>query len=443
MTQTQHGAAELLGTPYAGYLYAYPHKTAYRPFEPRPGLADLWAGVDLSSAFGYVHIPFCEMRCGFCNLFTRTGAPADQVSAYLDQLAVQTARVAEATGPVRFAAFAIGGGTPTYLEAGELARLFDILGVHHDLAGIPIGVETSPATATPDRLRVLRERGVTRVSMGVQSFDEAEARAAGRPQRTAEVEAALDALVTSDIPVRNLDLIFGIDGQTPASWLASLEQAMRWRPEEIYTYPLYVRPLTGLGRRAHSRDDWDAQRLQLHSLAVDFLTDNGYVADSLRRFRRADAPALDAAEGYSCQDDPMIGLGCGARSYTPDVHYSFDYAVAVPQVRAIIEDYLSRPAADFDLAEVGYVLSETDKRRRWLIKSLLKTDGVDLAAYEARFGTAAADEVDPSPLVAAGLAEVSADRWRLTREGLAWSDAVGPWLVADDVAAAMAQYAAR
>lgn len=395
------------------------------------------------------------MRCGFCNLFTRTGAPAEQVRAYLDQLAVQTARIADETGPIRFAALAIGGGTPTYLEAGELSRLFDIVETHHALEGIPIGVETSPATATPERLAVLADRGVDRVSIGVQSFDETEARAAGRPQRTAEVEAALDAITSTGFPVRNLDLIFGIDGQTPTSWITSLERALTWRPEEIYCYPLYVRPLTGLGRRAHSRDDWDAQRLALHRIAVDLLTDAGYVQDSLRRFRRrsddggdhrvpeGEPAPRDASEGYSCQDDPMLGLGCGARSYTSDLHYSFDYAVAIPQVRAIIEDYLDRPGDDFAYAEVGYRLSGTDRRRRWLIKSLLKADGVDLAAYEARFGTAAADEIDPTPLVEAGLAEVDEGRWRLTRAGLARSDAIGPWLVGEQVRASMDAYTDR
>lgn len=435
--------AHLLGSPYQGYLYAYPHKSAYRPFTPRPRLADLWAGEDLGTAFGYVHIPFCEMRCGFCNLFTRTGAPAEQVSAYLDQLAVQTERVAAATGPVDFAAFAIGGGTPTYLEAAELERLFAILGRHHDLSGIPIGVETSPATATPDRLRVLREHGVTRVSVGVQSFDPVEARAAGRPQQAGEVEAALTAMTESGIAERNLDLIFGIDSQTTASWVDSLEQALTWQPEEIYTYPLYVRPLTGLGRRAATRDGWDTQRLEMHAVAVELLTERGYRQDSLRRFRRLEAPEAGAADGYSCQDDPMIGLGCGSRSYTSRTHYSFDYAVAVPQVRAIIEDYLSRPAEDFDLAEVGHHLSGTDQRRRWLIKSLLKVDGVDLAGYRARFGTEAVAEVDPTPLVAAGLATVTPDRWQLTRTGLAWSDAIGPWLIGAEVAHAMAEYRPR
>ncbi|HEX4817254.1 MAG TPA: radical SAM protein, partial [Nonomuraea sp.] len=153
--------------PYEGYVYAYPHKTAYRPLEPRPALKEVWAGERPGAL--YVHIPFCEMRCGFCNLFTRTGAPEELVTAYLDALARQAAQVRDAVETNGFATAAFGGGTPTYLSAGELTRLFDLteraMGV--DLAAIPLSVETSPATATPDRLSVLVERGTSRVSIGV------------------------------------------------------------------------------------------------------------------------------------------------------------------------------------------------------------------------------------------------------------------------------------
>jgi len=69
------------GSPYQGYLYAYPHKTAYRPLRPRPLLRDVWADEVRDALFLYVHVPFCEMRCGFCNLFTRSRPPAEQVRA--------------------------------------------------------------------------------------------------------------------------------------------------------------------------------------------------------------------------------------------------------------------------------------------------------------------------------------------------------------------------
>lgn len=195
-------------SPYESYVYAYPHKTAYRPLDPRP-LADLWHGEPRDALSFYAHIPFCEVRSGFCNLFTRTGAPADLTAAYLDALERQAPAVRRALdepGPApRFAVAAIGGGTPTYLSAVELTRLFDlvegVMGV--ELGRIPLSVEASPSTATPGRLAVLAERGTTRLSLGVQSFDEAEARAAVRPQKRAEVESALDAIRSAAIPVLN------------------------------------------------------------------------------------------------------------------------------------------------------------------------------------------------------------------------------------------------
>lgn len=154
--------------PYQSYVYAYPHKTAYEPLGRlpggRPALRDLWAGEGKDALSLYLHIPFCEVRCGFCNLFTRIGAPDELTGRYLDALDRQATAVREALGdtePVRFAAAAFGGGTPTFLTAGELERLCDIAEkrMGADLRSVPLSVETSPSTATADRLAVLAERG--------------------------------------------------------------------------------------------------------------------------------------------------------------------------------------------------------------------------------------------------------------------------------------------
>ncbi|XTZ16850.1 STM4012 family radical SAM protein [Micromonospora echinospora] len=431
------------GSPYQGYLYAYPHKTAYRPLRPRPALREVWAAQPRDALFLYLHLPFCEMRCGFCNLFTRANPPAEQVAAYLRQLRRQARRVRDALGDARFVRAAFGGGTPTYLEAGELAELFDIAEetAGGPLAGLPISVETSPATATPDRLAVLAERGVTRVSIGVQSFLDAESRAAGRPQRRAEVDRALDAIRASGAPVLNVDLIYGIDGQTAETWRTSLETALRWRPEELYLYPLYVRPLTGLGRRAHTRADWDAERLARYTEAVELLGAAGYRQESMRQFRRADVPTPDGPD-YCCQDDGMVGLGCGARSYTTALHYSFDYAVSVSEVRAVLDDYLARPENDFDHAEVGYHLDAAEQRRRWLIQSLLRAEGVDPLAYRKRFGSAPAEDF-PELVELTRRGWATDDGTRLTAAGLGRSDAIGSWLVSAPVRRAMTEYAIR
>ncbi|GAA5070244.1 oxygen-independent coproporphyrinogen-3 oxidase [Thermocatellispora tengchongensis] len=433
--------AVAIGGPYESYVYAYPHKTAYRRLDPRPALAEAWAGERRDSLFLYLHIPFCEMRCGFCNLFTRTGAPEELVGAYLDALESQAAVAGDVLGPgARYASGAIGGGTPTYLTAAELTRLFDLAERITGGSPMPLSVETSPATATPDRLAVLAERGTTRVSIGVQSFVDAEARAAVRPQRREEVERALGAIRAAGFPVLNIDLIYGIDGQTERTWRHSLDAALAWRPEEIYLYPLYVRPLTGLARRGARDPEWDSARLTLYRAGRDHLLAAGYEQVSMRMFR---LPGTDGGTAYDCQRDGMVGLGCGARSYTTALHYSYDYAVGASHVRAIIDRYVRLSPADFAVAHHGYRLDEEDRRRRHLIQSLLQAQGLDAAAYQARFGA------DPRDDFAAEFAALAERGWladgglALTPEGLAHSDAVGPALFSARARALMAEYDAR
>ncbi|MFI5643189.1 STM4012 family radical SAM protein [Kitasatospora sp. NPDC051705] len=434
-------------SPYRSYVYAYPHKTAYRPLPERPALRELWAGEAQHALSLYLHVPFCEVRCGFCNLFTRIGSPEGLTTAYLDALERQAVAVRAALEEdARFALAAFGGGTPTYLTAGELEQLCDIAErrMGADLRAVPLSVEASPATATADRLEVLAARGATRLSLGVQSFVDAEARSAVRPQRRAEVEAALGRIRAAGFPVLNIDLIYGIDGQTEASWLHSLDAALAWQPEELYLYPLYVRPLTGLARRGEqeSPSAWDTRRLALYRAGRDHLLARGYQQVSMRMFRRAASPQAGAGE-YACQTDGMVGLGCGARSYTSRLHYSFDYAVNATEVRGIIDDFVA--TEDFHHAEVGHRMSGDEPRRRHLVQSLLQAAGMPLADYRARFGSTPTEDfpVELAEFAARGWLAEDGERLLLTPEGLAHSDAAGPMLFSPGVAALMAAYEAK
>ncbi|GAA3311679.1 hypothetical protein GCM10020295_81900 [Streptomyces cinereospinus] len=182
----------------------------------------------------------------------------------------------------------------------------------------------------------------------------------------------------------------------------------------------------------------------------DHLLAHGYVQRSMRMFRRADAPPEGAGD-YACQTDGMIGLGCGARSYTTTLHYSFDYAVGMNRIRSIIDDYVTRPAAAFAHAEYGRAMDADEARRRHLLQSLLQADGLDTADYRARFGTSPADdfgrELDRfaalgwlTDTAAPGAPATVSGTLRLTPEGLAHSDAIGPDLFSPAVRAAMAAY---
>ena len=429
----------LAQTRYASYVYAYPHKTAYRRIEPGAPLGPLWAGERRDSLFAYVHIPFCEQRCGFCNLFTRPVPPEELIATYMRTLQRQTMVVRRALdegGAFTFARAAIGGGTPTLLAPAQLEHLFSMVRELGTPAGIPMSVETSPETALPERLAVVVAGGADRISMGVQSFIASECKAVNRPQQTADVHRALRSIRDANPATLNLDLMYGLPGQTPATWQITLTSALEYAPEEVYLYPLYVRPLTTLGKKG--AEAIDADRVALYDQGRAMLLEAGYRQVSLRMFRRgASAPGPI----YVCQDDGMVGLGCGARSYTRGLHYSTEWAVGARGVRDIIDRWVLRSEADFATAEYGFVLDADEQRRRWVILSLLSDEGLDLAAYRAKFGSSIDTHFpELAELAPHGLAEQRGDILFLTHAGLARADAIGPWLYSSEVRTRMAEY---
>jgi oxygen-independent coproporphyrinogen-3 oxidase len=319
---------------------------------------------------------------------------------------------------------AIGGGTPTYLDPADLNHLFTFLEQIFGcaIAHLPASIETSPATATSEKIALLKERGFSRVSIGIQSFIPAELQHIGRPQSSQEVHQALERLQKANFPTLNLDLIYGCPGQTVQSWLYSLTEALRYEPEELYLYPLYVRPLTGMDKMAQS---WDDQRQELYHTGREFLLAHGYEQRSMRFFRKMNHTA-PAASQYCCQEDGMIGLGCGARSYTRSLHYATEYAVGRPGIKAILQDWIARPDSAFAVADYGFVLNQEEQKRRYLLKSLLNTTGLDTQAYAHFFGSAPEHDFPQfTDLVEMGWAEQTAGWWGLTPAGLAWSDAIG------------------
>lgn len=427
---------------YEAYTYGYPHKTSYRHFEPPRRLQDVWRNEDQSALFLYVHVPFCEMRCGFCNLFTRTGADRDLTERYVAAVERQARAVREALDDPTVARIAIGGGTPTFLEPEQLGRLFDLV---EDLFGakseaLPTSLECSPETISEAHLEAAIGRGVDRISVGIQSFFDQELRALGRPLRGDAGLRAVERMRAANPRILNLDLIYGIDGQTVDSWLETLQTALQWAPEELFLYPLYVRPLTGLGRRARS---WDDHRLELYRAGRDFLAERGYTQCSTRLFRSPSAPDLEGPV-YTCQEDGMIGLGCGARSYTRALHYSDDWAVSAAQVKSILGGWVDRTQVDFQVARYGVELDVAEQKTRYVLKSVLQRGGLDDEAYSRRFDAdPRTDWPELGQLVQAGLLQTTEFGWRPTALGLERGDQFGPWLYSGAVRAAMQAFEIR
>lgn len=263
MNLTERSLAELLGeSAYHDYVYSYPHKTSYRALDPPADLGEVWAEEDTSALSLYLHVPFCEMRCGFCNLFTAVDRRRDEGRTYLEALGRQAEVVASLLPGARFETVAIGGGTPTLLEPRDLETLLgiatDVMGA--DLGRVPVSVETSPKTATPDRLGILAAAGVDRISIGVQSFDPRLTDELKRPQDPDELRRALGAIRGAGFGTFNIDLMYGVPGQTPEGLVADIHRAISEGANELFLYPLYVRDLMPRGSTTAASTRWASGR---------------------------------------------------------------------------------------------------------------------------------------------------------------------------------------
>lgn len=414
---------------YVSYMYSYPHKTAYRTLTPPVPLSPYLERLEGREASLYFHIPFCAHKCGYCNLFSQQCCDAERISLYLHTMRRQAEQLSVAAQGLKFTSFAVGGGTPLILDEGQLEELFclaELFGVHP--SRVFTSVETSPEYTQKSVLRQLRARGVERLSMGVQSFNETELKKLKRRPGLGTVVGALENIVEAGFPQFNLDLIYGIEGQTVESFMRSLNTALTYRPNELFIYPLYVRPGTRINVR--STDDIG---YAIYKSARELLVGQGFVQTSMRRFVRRETTETE----FSCGDEVMLSCGAGGRSYLGNLHYATPYAVRQQAIADEIDHYIR--TTDFMTAANGFLLSTEEMQIRFIIKNLMYHRGVDLAEYEKRFG----EKPDRNlfrEFTDRGWIEETGRIVRLTEEGMAYSDYIGQAFISPVVRKLMSEY---
>lgn len=411
--------------PYQQYMYSYPHKTAYGALSG-VSLVDY---VDrLADSSLYFHIPFCQSKCGYCNLFSVMGQEYDLMEQYIDAMERHAGQISPILpDSVEFSDLTLGGGTPLLLSVPQLERVFriarDQLGFRPE--GRQVAVETSPAQTTEEKLVLLKEHGVSRISMGVQSFFQDELTRLNRSHTVEQVKDAMLLIKRADFTCMNLDLIYGIPGQTEESLLCSVKQALSYDPEEIFLYPLYIKKDTYLSSRAVMRQE-DAYRM--YGAARRYLRERGYVPYSMRRFvREGDAGGLTG-----CGFENTLSIGCGGRTYIDELHFCMPYGVRQSQCRQILASYMGEE--DYLAVRHGYILSGEERRRRYVIKNILFACGLSIGDYREHFKT---DPRQEFPIleewIRQGYARSDGEGIRLTEEGFCLSDYLGPMLISDEV----------
>ncbi|MCA1727792.1 MAG: radical SAM family heme chaperone HemW, partial [Actinobacteria bacterium] len=267
----------------------------------------------------YVHVPFCLTRCGYCDFNAYAGM--DHLAGrYTKALATEAAMHALEWSDAKFTSIFVGGGTPTTIPALEMVKLLDhVKSVLVFVDDAEITVEANPDTVDQEYFERLRT-GVNRVSMGAQSFDPEVLRSLERLHSAGSVRRAFGAAREAGFENLNLDLIYGAQGETDASWRATLEETIALGPEHVSAYALTIESATPLGRAVASGSlaspDPDVQA-DRYDLACELLGGAGYEHYEISNWARPGFRCLHN-DGY-WDGRPYLGLGAGAHGYRDGV----------------------------------------------------------------------------------------------------------------------------
>ena len=368
----------------------------------------------------YVHIPFCTVKCGYCDFNAYAGLDPLK-GAYHAALLAEIAGWADVLAGRSIASVSFGGGTPGESPAEDIGAVVAMVARFGLLTpDAEVSLEANPGTTTLPYLQGLRAAGLNRISFGAQSFDPAELRFLDRihsPEATAASVALARAAGFRNV---SLDLIYGLPDQAPASWEASLRAAIALQPDHISCYALTVEEGTPLAR------DVAAGRVQpldgdevatMYECAVRLLADAGFEQYEISNWAR---PGHESRHNRTYwTDGEYLGLGAGAHGYLGGVRYE---NIAHPRtyIEAVTRQGPQIAGAVRPKVAEAYMPSRRIAMFDWLETAFRLLDGFELAAFEARFGVSVAEVAGPAldRCREAGLVEYAGDRVRLTRRGL-------------------------
>ncbi len=372
---------------------SYPTAPHFQPVADdrvyRAQLAGLTADLELSL---YVHIPFCQQLCWYCGCHTTVPNDYARAARYVDALVAEIALAAAAigseTGPVKHLHF--GGGTPTYLQGGEMDRIMAAAGAGFTFAADgERAIEIDPRTLTPDLARHLASLGINRASLGVQDFNPAVQAKINRHQPYALVARAADDLRAAGIAALSFDLIYGLPGQTVASVVRTADAAADLEPQRLSVFGYaHVPWFKKHQRMIETAELPDAEARFAQAAAISHaLEARGYVEIGFDHFAHPDDPLAAAARGHTLnrnfqgyttdQAAVLLGFGASAIGRVPNGHVQNITDIAA---------YESAVWAGVLPVSRAVVLTADDRLRRDAINDVMCGRTVDLEALCAGHG---------------------------------------------------------
>lgn len=361
----------------------------------------------------YVHIPFCASRCSYCD-FCSTSGRTDLVPVYRDAVMRHIREAAPGIAQSYVDTVYFGGGTPTYFGAKNLIRIFEEMKRRFRvLRTSEVTLEANPDSADYKSLRSLRNAGFNRISIGVQSANDAILEFIGRRHRFADAERAVNDARRAGFENVSVDLIYGLPAQTRDDWVDTLGRIIALEPDHISCYGLKIEPGTPLYEYRDSPmipdDDMQAD---MYLYAVNTLAAHDYVQYEISNFCRPGKASLHNLKYWQLGD--YLGIGASAASNIGDRRFT---CVEDP------DEYVRRVNSGEPLCGPVEIVDQYERASEYLMLGLRTTHGICEAEYSAiyRGGFAPLEELfrDYS---ARGFARLTDGRWSFTPTGFLLSN---------------------
>ena len=363
----------------------------------------------------YIHLPFCLSKCDYCDFVSYTGREslmADYVKGLAEEYHLYRDIVSQATIGTVY----LGGGTPSLLSSDLIAAVLAIPMSDLGRGQVEITMEANPGTLDEDKLAAFLAHGGTRLSLGVQSHDDAVLRELGRAHTAEEARSAAVQARKSGVSRINLDLIYGLPGQTLQGWRRTLEFALSLAPDHLSLYSLELHPGTPMAQRVSAGlltlPDEDLGRGMMES-AGEILTADGFLRYELASYARPGAECLHNLNYW--RNGSYLGLGAAAHSRWHGKRW-FNHADPESYLAAVHQGV--RPVHGTETLGAREDLLET------VMLGIRLREGLDLEVFPRRFGQTASELFlgGLEALSADGLLETAGTRLRLTEEGVYLAD---------------------
>lgn len=326
----------------------------------------------------YIHIPFCISKCPYCDFYS--GTDDSLMGRYTDALVLHMEDYAESASSYDVDTVYFGGGTPTSMPVACLLDVTD--GIYDNFTlreDTEFTVEANPATVTYSGLKKLRRAGVNRLSIGLQSADDGELKALGRVHTFDDFRESYDFARKAGFRNINVDLMYGIPGQTEDSLAETLAKVAALDPEHISLYGLRIEDGTPFAKKRDTLDlPGEDAECAMYFSAIDFLAENGWAQYEISNFAKPGKQCLHNLRYWNCEE--YIGFGPGAHSYFGGRRFAYRR-----DTEAYIRN-LEYQGSVPDILSEDYALKPSERLGEYVMLRLRLTDGVDSDAFAAKFG---------------------------------------------------------